>query len=159
MSLCQIALSPPWAVTGRQSPAERAKDAQKVVNAVLSRLERGHHGRKHDDHPRRSSWSDSDESSLLRHGRRGRRARVEAFVREEPAIFGLDSPETITTSQVLLLTGFFLSLVTWAMAFWQTVLGGATGSQRVKLAQPNCTPGLGLSSILSTSAGREHSEY
>lgn len=84
---------------------------------------------------------------------------MEAFVREEPAIFGLDSPETITTSQVLLLTGFFLSLVTWAMAYWQTVLGGATGSQRVKLAQPNCTPGLGLSSILSSSAGREHSEY
>ncbi|POY71886.1 hypothetical protein BMF94_5247 [Rhodotorula taiwanensis] len=140
-------LSPPWAVTGRKSPAERARQAQDMVAAVLSHLEKGHHRKAHRRlHRRRSSASSSgsgDEHDLLPRGRRKTRARIEALVQDDPSLFGLDAPDRVTTGQVLLLAGFFLSLLMWALAYWQTVLGGATGKTMVKLAQPNCTAGLG----------------
>lgn len=119
-----------------------------MVNAVLSQLEKGQHRhhprrRKRHHHSRSDSSSSDDEKGLLKESGHRRRARVEEVVREDPGLFGLDSPDTITTSQVLLLAGFFLSLITWAFAYWRTILGGATGDTLVKLAQPNCTPGLG----------------
>lgn len=144
----RTALSPPWAVTGRKSPEERSQEAQNMVNAVLSHLEKGQHRhhtrrRKRHHHSRSDSSSSEDEKQLLKESGHRRRARVEEVVQEDPSLFGLDSPDTITTSQVLLLAGFFLSLITWAFAYWRTILGGATGVTLVKLAQPNCTPGLG----------------
>ncbi|GAA5870255.1 hypothetical protein JCM3774_004624 [Rhodotorula dairenensis] len=148
--LTAIALSPPWAVTGRKSPEERSRDAQIMVNSVLSHLEKGKGRHRHHQRHRHStsvSSSTYDEKATL-DTRRSRRARVEALVREEPNLFGLDSPDTITTGQVLLLAGFFLSLLTWAFAYWRTILGGATGDTLVKLAQPNCTPGLGNVALL-----------
>lgn len=113
-----------------------------MVDSILSHLEEdesehGHHRRHHHSRSGRD-----DEKGLLYTSRR-QRARVEALMREQPAIFGLDSPDTITTGQVLMLTGFFLSLLTWAFAYYMTIFGGATGNTRIKLAQPNCTPGLG----------------
>lgn len=119
-----------------------------MVNAVLSHLEKGQHRhhprrRKRHHHSRSDSSSSDDEKELLKESGHRRRARIEEVVQEDPSLFGLDSPDTITTSQVLLLAGFFLSLITWAFAYWRTILGGATGDTLVKLAQPNCTPGLG----------------
>lgn len=129
-----------------------------MVNAVLSHLEKGQHRhhprrRKRHHHSLSDSSSSDDEKELLKESGHRRRARVEEVVQEDPSLFGLDSPDTITTSQVLLLAGFFLSLITWAFAYWRTILGGATGDTLVKLAQPNCTPGLGeqtLSPPIST---------
>jgi hypothetical protein len=129
-----------------------------MVNAVLSHLEKGQHRhhprrRKRHHHSRSDSSSSDDEKELLKESGHRRRARIEEVVQEDPSLFGLDSPDTITTSQVLLLAGFFLSLITWAFAYWRTILGGATGDTLVKLAQPNCTPGLGeqtLSPPIST---------
>ncbi|GAA5972039.1 hypothetical protein JCM8115_000035 [Rhodotorula mucilaginosa] len=151
--LTAIALSPPWAVTGRKSPEERSREAQNMVNAVLSHLEKGQHRhhprrRKRHHHSRSDSSSSDDEKELLKESGHRRRARIEEVVQEDPSLFGLDSPDTITTSQVLLLAGFFLSLITWAFAYWRTILGGATGDTLVKLAQPNCTPGLGNVALL-----------
>ncbi|KWU46309.1 hypothetical protein RHOSPDRAFT_32313 [Rhodotorula sp. JG-1b] len=151
--LTAIALSPPWAVTGRKSPEERSREAQDMVNAVLSHLEKGQHRhhprrRKRHHHSRSDSSSSDDEKELLKESGHRRRARIEEVVQEDPSLFGLDSPDTITTSQMLLLAGFFLSLITWAFAYWRTILGGATGDTLVRLAQPNCTPGLGNVALL-----------
>ena len=123
-----------------------------MVNAVLSHLEKGQHRhhprrRKRHHHSRSDSSSSDDEKELLKESGHRRRARIEEVVQEDPSLFGLDSPDTITTSQVLLLAGFFLSLITWAFAYWRTILGGATGDTLVKLAQPNCTPGLGATVV------------
>ncbi|GAA5859879.1 hypothetical protein JCM1840_001778 [Sporobolomyces johnsonii] len=150
--LTAIAASPPWAVTGQKSPQERSADAQAMVLGVMQDLEVA---RSDDDD------DESDRRSLLRHRRRSNHARLEKVLENDPDLLvrllskGPRPPCGIPGSHWMLYIGFSFSVVLWGSALFLGVLGGATGSTRVALTQPNCTSGLGsvASLILYTDIG------
>ncbi|GAA6061229.1 hypothetical protein JCM10212_002688 [Sporobolomyces blumeae] len=139
--LTAIAASPPWAVTGQKSPQERAQEAEQIVMSVLGDLEGGGGG----------SRASSDEKRSLRQ----RRRRLRRALRDEPDLF-LDELDAggargfcgIPGSHWMLYLGFGVSILLWGTTLMLGVLGGATNSSRVSLAQPNCTAGLGSAASL-----------
>ncbi|GAA5997768.1 uncharacterized protein JCM10292_006800 [Rhodotorula paludigena] len=117
-------LFPPWAITGQKSPQERSEEAKDLVLGILDDLE---------------------SSSSLRHRRRSKRisrSRLAAVIEANPELV-LGEENRCSMSHIALYLGFGLSLVIWGLALYLGVLGGATGSTAVSLAQPNCTAGLG----------------
>lgn len=123
------AASPPWAITGQKSPQERSEEAKDLVLGILDDLE---------------------SSSSLRHRRRSKRisrSRLAAVIEANPELV-LGEENRCSMSHVALYLGFGLSVVIWGLALYLGVLGGATGSTAVSLAQPNCTAGLGASASL-----------
>ncbi|BGO99455.1 hypothetical protein NBRC10513v2_003552 [Rhodotorula toruloides] len=133
--LAAIAASPPWAITGQKSPEERKEEAQRMVLDVVQEL---------DDS---ESSDDDDERRHLRRRRKKRRAKLIRIINEDPGLV-LDlgrsvGPCGIPSSHWMLYIGFFVSVVLWGFVLYLGVLGGATGSTRIALSQPNCTAGLG----------------
>lgn len=111
------AASPPWAVTGEQSPAERAAKEEQAIMGVLSALEKGEAVRRR-RRRRTDSDSDSEEEGkrgLLRRKRRERkltRAIVLQKEREERPCCG------VSASHMVLYVGFTGSVLLWAACFW-----------------------------------------
>ncbi|GAA5935668.1 hypothetical protein JCM10213_003655 [Rhodosporidiobolus nylandii] len=140
------AASPPWAVTGQKSPAERQAEAEKTVLEVLQEMEAGHGD---------SSSSSDDEKRHLRRRKRKKRVereRLQRVLQDNPDLIlnaGSKPPCCgIASSHLLLYISFSISVLLWGAALYLGVLGGATGSTRVALAQPNCTEGLGSAATL-----------
>ncbi|GJN89065.1 hypothetical protein Rhopal_002039-T1 [Rhodotorula paludigena] len=128
--------SPPWAITGQKSPQERSEEAKDLVLGILDDLE---------------------SSSFLRHRRRSKRisrSRLAAVIEANPELV-LGEENRCSMSHIALYLGFGLSVVIWGLALYLGVLGGATGSTAVSLAQPNCTAGLGgAASLMVYAVGR-----
>ncbi|GAA5970843.1 hypothetical protein JCM11641_004476 [Rhodosporidiobolus odoratus] len=144
--LTAIAASPPWAVTGQKSPAERTQEAEQTVLEVLQEMEAGHAS---------SSSSDDDERQSLRRRRKKKRIqrqRLQRVLEDNPSLVLNDAGSYpccgMPGSHLLLYLGFSVSVLLWGSALYLGVLGGANGSTRVALSQPNCTEGLGSAAIL-----------
>lgn len=98
-----------------------------------------------------SSDDDDDEQRHLRRRRKKRRAKLIRIINEDPGLV-LDLGESggpcgIPSSHWMLYVGFFASVMLWGFVLYLGVLGGATGSTRIALSQPNCTAGLGELSL------------
>ncbi|GAA5848522.1 hypothetical protein JCM9279_006590 [Rhodotorula babjevae] len=135
-----VADRPPWAVTGQKSPQERKDEAQQLVLDVLGEMERGHS-------------SSSDDKRSLRHRSRLSRKRLARVIDDNPSLvldLGGGRPPCcgVPGSHWVLYVGFAASVLIWGTALFLGVLGGATGTTRATLAQPNCTEGLGSAAAL-----------
>ncbi|GAA5836197.1 hypothetical protein JCM3766R1_001993 [Sporobolomyces carnicolor] len=140
--LTAIAASPPWAVTGQKSPAERRQEAESIMSVALRELEAGH-------------GDEREHEKLLK--RRKRRLRKAMQADPYMLVDALEESDNrgfcgIRGSHWMLYVGTLGSVLLWAFALTQGVLGGAQNSTKVSLAQANCTEGLGsaASSIIVT---------
>ncbi|GAA6007886.1 hypothetical protein JCM10207_004913 [Rhodosporidiobolus poonsookiae] len=124
--LSAVATSPPWAITGQKSPAEREADAKGTMLDMLKGLEEG-----------------GEESRPLR-GRKLK--RLKKAIKNNPEVvydaLGLGQMG-IPASHWMLYISCLASFILWAGAFLLGVYGGAARTTKVSLAQPNCTEGLG----------------
>ncbi|ORY56171.1 hypothetical protein BCR35DRAFT_315944, partial [Leucosporidium creatinivorum] len=148
--LTAIAASPPWAVTGEESPAIRAQKEEATIMGVLSAIERGEslrrkkRRRKKRDSDSSSSSGDSEHEGLLKRKRDRKLTRKFVLMkeREERPCCG------VSASHVVLYVGFTFSVLLWAACFWLGIVGGLTGATKVSLSQPNCTATLGGATLL-----------
>lgn len=126
--LTAIAASPPWAVTGAKSPAERSQEAESVVMMALSGLEEGN--------------SDEEEKEHLI---KKRKRQLRRALRNDPDLLleAIDEGQGkglcgIPGSHWMLYLGMSGSVLLWGFALTTGILGGANGSTKISLAQANC---------------------
>ncbi|GAA6027498.1 hypothetical protein JCM8097_007891 [Rhodosporidiobolus ruineniae] len=128
--LTAIAASPPWAVTGQKSPQERQAEAKSTIVAVLKQM--------------------GGESRSLRRRHRDLESHVDEILEREPDLVGDmldDDSKGVPASHIMLYLGFTASVLLWGTSLYLGVLGGASGSTRVALSQPNCTARLGNAAL------------
>lgn len=126
--LTAIAASPPWAVTGQKSPTERRQEAESIMSVALRELEAGH-------------GDEREHEKLLK--RRKRRLRKAMQADPYMLVDALEESDNrgfcgIRGSHWMLYVGTLGSVLLWAFALTQGVLGGAQNSTKVSLAQANC---------------------
>ncbi|GAA5928938.1 uncharacterized protein JCM15063_004013 [Sporobolomyces koalae] len=153
--LTAIAASPPWAVTGQDSPQERSQAAESIVLAAMGGLESG------------GDSDDDDNEKAKRTLLRRRKRQLRRAIRDDPDLLvdALEDQEKrgicgIRGSHWMLYLGMTGSILLWSFALMTGILGGANGSTRVSLAQADCTKGLGnVASLIILTASYEPFSY
>ncbi|GAA5849417.1 hypothetical protein JCM8547_000440 [Rhodosporidiobolus lusitaniae] len=153
-SVGNTAASPPWAVTGQKSPAEREADLQNTIAEVFKQMDSGSDSS--------SSDSEGGEKRSLRRRRHRKASRherklrkLERVLRENPQFLEEDGGGGggshpfcgIPSSHWMLYIGFSLSVLLWGASLYLGILGALSGTSKVALAQPNCLDGLGNSAV------------
>lgn len=114
-----IATSPPWAVTGEESPETKAQRQEDELDRVLYRIYKG--SKKGRKMKKRVKDEEEEDNALVLEG--------------DTKVYVCG----VTLSHLTLYVGFSLSVLLWAVCFYYGIYGAVSGTTVVVLAQANCT--------------------